>query len=150
MTLLGAYTSACISIYIISTEAEEDEPVIQTYITPNTILTSQQTNSLPHIGNKVHCTKSINSNLATLQVRCDKAGSASEVLEVVSEALPAALEWGEVLMTMQFAPINPADVYTARTGGVYGDQQSSLPFVAGHDGVGIVTKVSGIHCYNVL
>lgn len=42
---------------------------------------------------------------------------------------------------MQYAPINPADMYTARTGGVYGDAQGTPPFVAGHDGVGCVTKV---------
>ena len=46
-----------------------------------------------------------------------------------------------MLVSMQFAPVNPADLYTARTGGMYGDTQSTPPFVAGHDGVGFVTKV---------
>lgn len=77
-----------------------------------------------------------------LQVRCLRAGPAKDSVEVVSEPLPATLEWGEVLVTMQYAPINPADIYTVRTGGVYGDTQCALPFVAGHDGVGIITKVS--------
>ncbi|DBA84971.1 TPA: hypothetical protein ACH3X2_005711 [Trebouxia sp. C0005] len=75
------------------------------------------------------------------QVKCIKAGPAKESLELASEPLPAALEWGEVLVTLQLAPINPADLYTARTGGMYGDKQSAVPCVAGHDGVGVVTKV---------
>ena len=44
---------------------------------------------------------------------------------------------------MQYAPINPADIYTITTGGTYGDDQVQAPFPCGHDGVGIVTKV----CY---
>lgn len=76
-----------------------------------------------------------------IQVKCTKAGPALESLELVLEPLAASLEWGEVLVSMQYAPINPADVYTARTGGMYGDAQSTPPFVAGHDGVGCVTKV---------
>lgn len=78
------------------------------------------------------------------QVKCNKAGPAQESLELVSEPLPATLDWGEVLVSMQYAPINPADMYTARTGGVYGDTQSKTPFIVGHDGVGFVTKVD--HC----
>ncbi len=74
-------------------------------------------------------------------MKCIKAGPAKESFELVSEPLPAALEWGEVLVTLQLAPINLADLHTARTGGVYGDDQSAVPFVAGHDGVGVVTKV---------
>ena len=42
---------------------------------------------------------------------------------------------------MQYAPINPADVYTVRTGGVYGEEQVKSPFYAGHDGIGFVSKV---------
>ena len=79
-----------------------------------------------------------------IQVKCNKAGPPQESLELVSEPLAASLEWGEVLVSMQLAPINPADLYTARTGGMYGDAQSATPFVAGHDGIGFVTKVC--HC----
>lgn len=68
-------------------------------------------------------------------------------MELISEPLAATLEWGEVLISMQFAPINPADLYTARTGGMYGDAQSAPPFVAGHDGVGFVTKVRHLKQY---
>ena len=68
-------------------------------------------------------------------------------MELVSEPLAASLEWGEVLVSMQFAPINPADLYTARTGGMYGDAQSTPPFVAGHDGIGFVTKVRHLNQY---
>lgn len=65
---------------------------------------------------------------------------------MVLELLPAALEWGEVLVSMQYAPIIPADIYTVRSGGVYGDTQSALPFIAGHDGVGVVAKVTATAC----
>ena len=81
-------------------------------------------------------------------MKCIKAGPAKESSEIFSEALPAALEWGEVLITLQLAPINPADLYTARTGGIYGDKQSTVPFVAGHDGVGVVTEVIQ-HCLHI-
>lgn len=45
-------------------------------------------------------------------------------------------------MTIKYAPVNPADTYTIKLGGVYGDQQTAPPFICGHDCVGIVTKVS--------
>ena len=38
-------------------------------------------------------------------------------------------------------PINPADTYSARLGGIYGPDAATPPFVAGHDGVGVVAKV---------
>lgn len=76
-----------------------------------------------------------------IQVKCNKAGPPQESLELLPEPLAATLEWGEALVNMQLAPINPADLYTARTGGMYGGAQSTPPFVAGHDGIGFVTKV---------
>lgn len=74
---------------------------------------------------------------------CSKAGHAKEVTELSSIAAPTNLCWGEVLVTMQYAPMNPADIYTITTGGTYGDDQVQAPFPCGHDGVGIITKV----CY---
>ena len=44
------------------------------------------------------------------QVWCKVAGAPKTVLEVGAEALPAALEWGEVLLSVRYAPINPADL----------------------------------------
>lgn len=44
------------------------------------------------------------------QVRCRQAGPPKEVLEVGTEPIPAALEWGEVLLSVRYAPINPADL----------------------------------------
>lgn len=55
--------------------------------------------------------------------------------------LPEALEWGEVLISIRVAPINPADVYTASMGGNYGPDHRKAPYVAGHDGIGVVMKV---------
>ena len=42
---------------------------------------------------------------------------------------------------MRAAPISPADVYTASTGGVFGSDSVTIPYEAGHDGVGVVFKV---------
>lgn len=43
-------------------------------------------------------------------VRCKEAGPPKAALELGTEALPPALEWGEVLLSVRFAPINPADL----------------------------------------
>jgi NADPH:quinone reductase-like Zn-dependent oxidoreductase len=56
--------------------------------------------------------------------------------------LPRELEWGQVLVNMVYAAVNPADTYSARLGGVYGDASVEAPFIMGHDGVGVVAKVS--------
>lgn len=32
------------------------------------------------------------------------------MLELGTEALPQSLEWGEVLVSVRYAPINPADL----------------------------------------
>ena len=42
---------------------------------------------------------------------------------------------------MSVVPVTPADVYTMRLGGIYDDQSKEPPFVAGHEGVGVVLKV---------
>ena len=55
--------------------------------------------------------------------------------------LPVALAWGEVLVSIRVAPINPADLYTASTGGQYGLDRRETPYAAGHDGVGVIMKV---------
>jgi len=76
------------------------------------------------------------------QVVCTKLGRATEGLEVESKPLPAALEWGEVLVSVRAAPINVGDI-TTTTFGVVGSARETVdvPFVAGHDGVGVVMKV---------
>jgi trans-2-enoyl-CoA reductase len=63
------------------------------------------------------------------------------VVEIVSEQLPPELGWGEVLLLVKYAPISPADTYSARLGGVYGSDSVEPPFVCGHDGVAEVAKV---------
>lgn len=77
-------------------------------------------------------------------VNCQRAGLPKEVLTVDMEDLPPALEWGEVLVSMRMMPINPADLYTIQTGGLYGNDPSQhvagFPFSPGHDGVGVVLK----------
>ncbi len=74
-------------------------------------------------------------------VRCERAGLPKEVLTLRGEPLPAELEWGQVLISFRAAPINPADLYTIQTGGLYGSEPAAEPpFVPGHDGVGVVVK----------
>lgn len=74
-------------------------------------------------------------------VRCSGPGRAAEVLSLGAEDLPAELEWGQVLVSVRYAPINPADLYTVATGGTYGQESVKPPFVPGHDAVGVVVKV---------
>lgn len=42
------------------------------------------------------------------------------MLKLASGRLPQSLEWGEVLVSIQAAPVNAADLYTAKMGGAYG------------------------------
>ncbi|CAG9460516.1 unnamed protein product [Pedinophyceae sp. YPF-701] len=77
-------------------------------------------------------------------VNCTRPGARdpSGSLKLTSEARPASLEWGQVLVAVRRAAISPGDLYTIGTGGVYGDEaRASPPFVCGHDGVAVVAKV---------
>ena len=75
-------------------------------------------------------------------VQCERAGLPKEVLTLRSEPIPAELEWGQVLVSFRAAPINPADLYTIQTGGLYGPETPAQPpFVPGHDGIGVVVKI---------
>jgi NADPH:quinone reductase-like Zn-dependent oxidoreductase len=51
-------------------------------------------------------------------------------------------EWGQVLIEVKYAPVTPADIYTVRLGGMYDEDSKEPPFVAGHDAVAVVAKVS--------
>lgn len=48
----------------------------------------------------------------------------------------------QVFIEFKVAPVTPADVYSMRLGGVYDDQSKEPPFVAGHEGVAVVAKVT--------
>ena len=82
-------------------------------------------------------------------------------IAIASEPIPATLEWGEVLVNVRVAPINPADV--RRNGGSGGggggggsviaiDDASAgvpLPHVAGSDAIATVVKVgAGVKSLN--
>ena len=58
------------------------------------------------------------------------------------EALPAELEWGQVLVSLRAVPVNPADLHTIQTGGSYAGTRRQPPFVIGHDGIGVVMQAS--------
>lgn len=75
-------------------------------------------------------------------VRCQRAGLPKEALTVDTVPIPSELDWGHVLVSIRAAPINPADLYSIQTGGIYGAEPAvKPPFVPGHDGVGVVVKV---------
>ncbi|GBF87666.1 hypothetical protein Rsub_00377 [Raphidocelis subcapitata] len=76
-------------------------------------------------------------------VVCSAAGaSVRKLLALESQPLPPELEFGEVLVVMLAVPVAPGDIATCRLGGVYGTASAGrLPFVAGHDGVGVVARV---------
>jgi trans-2-enoyl-CoA reductase len=76
------------------------------------------------------------------QARFKTLGKPKESLELVCEPIPQALEWGEVLVSIRAAPINPADLYDVQTGGQRDAVDAmKTPFVAGNDGLGFVVKV---------
>jgi len=76
------------------------------------------------------------------QVQCNDLGKPKDVLELGSEPIPAELEWGEVLINVRAAPINPGDLYTVHMGGAgSADTIAKPPFIAGNDGLGVVVKV---------
>jgi len=76
------------------------------------------------------------------QVSCKDLGKPKDVLELNSEAIPAELEWGEVLVNVRAAPMNPGDLYNVHMGGAGSpDAASKPPFVAGNDALGVVVKV---------
>lgn len=82
-------------------------------------------------------------SIRAYQVRCNALGTPSETLEVITEAIPKELEWGEVLVNIRAMPINPGDVYNVKMGATpYSTEQDApkLPFVAGNDGLGVVVK----------
>eukprot|EP00210_Caulerpa_lentillifera_P009546 g9104.t1 len=75
------------------------------------------------------------------QVVCDDMTKDVNKLCPSSAACPAELEWGQVLVQMKYAPMNPADFYTVRTGGLYGFEKTECPLNCGHDGIGVIEKV---------
>jgi hypothetical protein len=58
-------------------------------------------------------------------------------------------EWGQVLIEVKYAPVTPADIYTVRLGGMYDEDSKEPPFVAGHDAVAVVAKVSTAACCEI-
>ena len=71
-----------------------------------------------------------------------QAGEPQQHTRVVQEPLAETLSWGQVLVSVRAAPINPADIHAMQSGGLYGDAAVAAPFIAGMDGVGIVMRVS--------
>jgi trans-2-enoyl-CoA reductase len=62
--------------------------------------------------------------------------------DLVSVPIPAALEWGEVLVNIRVAPVNPADFDAS-------DVEQKVPYVAGSDCVATVVKVgAGVKSLN--
>jgi mitochondrial enoyl-[acyl-carrier protein] reductase / trans-2-enoyl-CoA reductase len=74
-----------------------------------------------------------------LAVHYRRFGPASEVAELIQLPDPAPPAAGEVLIDVEAAPINPADLL--RLEGRYGDTIDALPAYAGTEGVGRIVAV---------
>ncbi|KAK3281133.1 hypothetical protein CYMTET_11062 [Cymbomonas tetramitiformis] len=79
--------------------------------------------------------------IEAFEVKCADLGKPKDSLELKSEAIPVELEWGEVLVNVRAAPINPGDLYAVQMGGAGSPDACKPPFVAGNDGMGVVVKV---------
>ena len=79
------------------------------------------------------------------KIRAYRVGaSAPGKFELSSEAIPPTLEWGEVLVNIRVAPINPADVDASAMA-----KRGKFPYIAGSDGVATVVKVgAGVKSLN--
>ena len=77
------------------------------------------------------------------QVCIEKAVRDVNSLHTSASVMPSALEWGQVMVEMRYAAINPADFYTLRFG-TYGYEPAAFPYTCGHDGIGVVAKVTVI------
>jgi NADPH:quinone reductase-like Zn-dependent oxidoreductase len=77
-------------------------------------------------------------NLDMLAVQLNIYGDPIESVEVVQFAEPAAPGWDEALISVDFAPINPADLLLIM--GYYA-VRPNLPSVIGNEGVGTVVSV---------
>jgi len=75
------------------------------------------------------------------QVRVKELGKPKDSCEMVSDPIPPELEWGEVLINVRAAPINPNDLYNVQIGGAPSEEGQKPPFIAGSDGLGVVVKV---------
>ena len=71
-------------------------------------------------------------------------------IAIVSEPIPATLEWGEVLVNVRVAPINPADIRrSAEPDGSSAAGSLPLPHIAGSDAIATVVKVgAGVKSLN--
>lgn len=47
---------------------------------------------------------------------CTEGGQPADVFQLAAGRLPTSLEWGEVLINIRAAPINPADVSDCASG----------------------------------
>ena len=70
-------------------------------------------------------------------------GKPKDVVEVTSEPIGPELEWGEVLVNIRAAPINPGGFYAVQVGaGVKSDEATLKPHLdGGSDGDGVDVKV---------
>lgn len=81
-------------------------------------------------------------NIRAYQVVCNGHGPARDVLELSSEPVPGELEWGEVLINIRAAAINPGDLSAVEAGKAEGGGEApSPPYVAGSGAIGVVVKV---------
>ena len=78
--------------------------------------------------------------IRAFNVLYSKVGHPKDSFDLKSEAIPQALEWGQVLINVRAAPINPADMFPT-AGAEAGNRTRAPPFVAGSDCLATVLKV---------
>ena len=64
----------------------------------------------------------------------------SDMFELKSAAIPGSLEWGQILLSVRAAPINPGDL-ASNAGAEAGGRAKKLPHGAGGDFIAVVMKV---------
>ena len=72
---------------------------------------------------------------------CRAFGNPRDALGLTSQPIPAALEWGEILVNIRAAPINPGDVAAVGAADAGAGGRPKPPFVGGSAAVAIVVKV---------
>jgi len=82
--------------------------------------------------------RSFATQIETTVIRYKEFGKPADVLKVEKESISGDLQPNEVLVTLEAAPINPADINIIE--GVYGTKPT-LPAIGGLEGVGKITAV---------
>lgn len=79
--------------------------------------------------------------IRAFNVMYTRVGEPKDCFELKSDAIPQTLEWGQVLINIRAAPINPADMFPTAGAEAGVLRPRAPPFVAGSDCIATVLKV---------